>query len=129
MNVCGNKYGYVIIDMGSIGSSDISDQLIKELVSSSYRSILVSTIDLFEVNQLAMKLGRLGVDRSKLAWLVNMCKNTKMDDRIKILMHPIPYFMMMFKPELYGMKLNFTNDNLLRDKFHLFLDELVFPKR
>lgn len=129
MNVCGNKYGYVIIDMGSIGSSDISDQLIKELVSSSYRSILVSTIDLFEVNQLAMKLGRLGVDRSKLAWLVNMCKNTKMDDRIKKLMHPIPYFMMMFKPELYGMKLNFTNDNLLRDKFHLFLDELVFPKR
>lgn len=129
LNLCGNKYTYVILDMGSIGSSDISDQLIKEMVATSYKSILVSTVDLYEVNQLAMKLNRIGIDRSKLAWLINMCKNTKMDDRIKKMMAPIPYFMMMFKHEIYGMRLNFINDTLLRDKFYLFLDELVFPKK
>lgn len=129
MNFCGNRYTYIILDMGRLGSSDVSDQIIKGMVMSAYKSILVSTSDRYEVSQLTMKMSKLGIDKSRIAWLINMCKNTKMDEGLKKQINPAQYFMMMFNPDIYGMKLMFVNDNLLRDKFFLFLDEIVFPKK
>ena len=128
LDYCGNNYAYVIIDFGRFGSSNISNQIIKAFSEIAFKSIVVTTGDKFEIRTLRMRLNDNKVNMRNVAWLINMCVSTKIDDSIKQIIAPAKYSMMQFSPEIYGRKINFNQEPLLRDKFALFLDQIVFHK-
>ena len=57
-----------------------------------------------------------------------MCVSTKIDDSIKQMITPAKYSMMQFSPVIFGRMIYFNQEPLLRDKFALFLDQIVFHK-
>ena len=128
LDYCGNNYAYVIIDFGRFGSSNISNQIIKAFSEIAFKSIVVTTGDKFEIRTLRMRLNDNKVNMRNVAWLINMCVSTKIDDSIKQIIAPAKYSMVQFSPEIYGRKINFNQEPLLRDKFALFLDQIVFHK-
>lgn len=128
LNYCGNSYTYVIIDFGRLGSSDINDQLIKAFSDIAYRSVVVTTSDKFEIRTFRMKLAEAKIDINNVAWLVNMCERTNLEDTAKKAISPALYSLMTFNPDLYGKKLDFTKDRLTRDKLSLFMEKVLFRK-
>lgn len=128
LNYCGNSYTYVIIDFGRLGSSDINDQIIKAFSDIAYRSVVVTTSDKFEIRTFRMKLAEAKIDINNVAWLVNMCERTNLEDTAKKAISPALYSLMTFNPDLYGKKLDFTKDRLTRDKLSLFMEKVLFRK-
>ena len=119
-NYCGNNYDYVIVDMGQLGCSELNDMVIKVVSDIAYRSVVVTTNDMFEIRTFSMKLVDGGIDKNNTSWLVNMGESTKMDSKSKQFISPARYSIMPFNPDLYGKKMDFTKTRLTRDKFELF---------
>lgn len=128
LNYCGNTYTYVIIDFGRLGSSDINDQIIKAFTDVAYRSVVITTSDKFEIRTFRMKLAEAKIDINNIAWLVNMCERTNLEDTAKKAISPALYSLMPFNSDLYGKKLDFTKDRLTRDKLSLFMEKVLFRK-
>ena len=128
LNYCGNTYTYVVIDFGRLGSSDINDQLIKAFTDVAYRSVCVTTSDKFEIRTFRMKMGEARIDLNNVAWLVNMCERTSIEDTAKRAISPANYGMVPFDPDIYGKKLDFTKERLTRDKFNIFLEKVILRK-
>ena len=128
INFCGNNYTYIIIDFGRLGSSDVNDQLIKLFSDIAYRSVVVTTFDKFEIRTFRMKLFEAQIDVTNIAWLVNMCERTTLDDTAKKSISPARYSLMPFNCDMYGKRIDFTKDKLTRDKLSLFMDTILFKK-
>ena len=128
LNYCGNNYTYVIIDLGRLGSSDVNDQIIKAFSDVAYRSVVVTTFDKFEIRTFRMKLAEARIDVTNVAWLVNMCERTNLDDTARRSISPAQYSLMPFNSDIYGKKVDFTKDRLTRDKLALFMDSILFKK-
>lgn len=128
LNFLGNIYTYIIIDFGKLGCSEVSDQLIKVFVEASYKSVVVTTSDKFETNSFRMKLAECKINTQKLAWLLNMCITTKLEDATKRAISPIGYEMIPLNTGIYGKKMNFMNDSLTRDKMTKFMEEKILGR-
>lgn len=125
LNFLGNMYTYIIIDFGKLGASEISDQLIKAFVDASFKSIVVTTNNKVEVNMFRTKLAECKIPMSKIAWLLNMCTTTKLDDSIRSILSSTKYEMLPFKPEIYGKHIQFMSDPMTRDKMIKFINEAL----
>lgn len=128
LNFLGNIYTYIVVDFGKLGCSEVGDQIIKAFVDISYKSIVVTTSDKFETNSFRMKLVECKINLQKIAWLLNMCITTKLEDATKRAINPIGYEMMPLNTGIYGKKMNFMNDSLTRDKMTKFMDEKILGR-
>lgn len=126
LNFCGNLYEYIIVDFGRLGSSDTNDQIIKAFSDVSYRSVIVTTSDKFEIRTFRMKMAESKLDINNVAWLINMCERTNIEEIAKKAISPAQYSMMMFSMGLYGKRLDFTKEQITRDKLSLFMEQILF---
>jgi MinD-like ATPase involved in chromosome partitioning or flagellar assembly len=123
-NYCGNNYTYIVVDFGKLGCSELNDIIIKMVSDIAYRNVVVTTNDKFEIRTFSMKMDEAHISKDNVAWLLNMCENTKIEDTSKKLISPANYSMMPFNPDLYGKKVDFTKDKLTRDKLDLFMNTI-----
>ena len=126
-NILGNNFQYIIIDFGRLGSSEISDQLIKAVSDISFKNIVVTTTNNFEIRNFKNKLNDLHIRLDNVAWLFNMCTTTALDPKVKELVKPCSYDMLP-RMEQYGAQENFLRVNLTRDRFGYFIDRTVFGR-
>lgn len=126
-SILGNNFQYIIIDFGRLGSSEISDQLIKAVSDVSFKNIVVTTTNNFEIRNFKNKLNDLHIRLDNVAWLFNMCTTTALDPKVKELVKPCSYDMLP-RMEQYGAQENFLRVNLTRDRFGYFIDRTVFGR-
>lgn len=126
-SILGNNFQYIIIDFGRLGSSEISDQLIKAVSDISFKNIVVTTTNNFEIRNFKNKLNDLHIRLDNVAWLLNMCTTTALDQKVKELVKPCSYDMLP-RMEQYGAQENFLRVNLTRDRFGYFIDRTVFGR-
>lgn len=127
LNYCGTAYTYIIVDFGRLGCSELNDNIIKAFSDVAFKNVVVSTSDKFEIRTLRSKITASSIDINKIAWLVNMCERTSIEDTAKKFIKPAPYSLIPFNAELYGKRLDFTKQSLTRDKLSLFMDKVLFP--
>jgi len=125
-NFLSTRYQYIVVDMGRLGSSDINDQLIKIISEIAYKSVVVTTCDRFETRDFRTKLLDTKIDLNKVAWLLNMCDTTNIDDKIKSNVSPAKFGMLIKDINMYGIREKFTRNKLNKDKLDLFINSVLF---
>ena len=84
-----------------------------------------STNDRFDIRNARVMIQKIGIDISKVAWLINLSADTKLDDTSKKMIHPAKLAFMPFIDYFYGEKKTFMNDRSSRGKFERFLESAV----
>lgn len=127
-NFLASKYQYIVVDMGKLGCSEISDQLIKAISDISDKSAVVTTNDKFDIRNFRVKIQENNIDINKIAWLINMCESTNVDDKIKQIIAPAKYGLILKDTSLYGTRELFTRNRLTKDKLDLFINSVLFAR-
>ena len=125
-NFLASKYQYIVVDFGRLGSSDISDRLIKNATDIANKSVCVTTCDIFEARSFKAKLIENNINVERLAWLINMCNSTNIDDRVKNTIKPAQFGIMLTDTSMYGTRERFTRNKLNKDKLELFINSALF---
>lgn len=126
LNYCGNIYNNVVIDLGRIGASDLSDKVIKVITDASMKSIGVTSADIVDIRLLRMKMMDAKVNLNKVAVLVNMSDSSKLDAKAIKFISPSLYGIMPFYSDLYGNRRETFIERRSRDKFDNFISNVVF---
>lgn len=128
-NFIASKYQYIIVDLGRLGNSDINDRLIKIITDITDKSVCVTTSDRFDIRTFKTKLVESSIDASRIAWLINMCSSTNIDEKTKDIIKPAQYGIILTDTALYGAREKFTRNKLNKDKFELFINSVLFSGR
>lgn len=126
LNYCGNMYNNVVIDLGRIGASDLTDKVIKAISDASMKSIGVTSADIVDIRLLRMKMMDAQINLNKVAALVNMSDSSKLDPKALKFISPSLYGVMPFYPDLYGNRRETFIERRSRDKFDNFISNVVF---
>ena len=62
-----------------------------------------------------------------MAWLLNMCISTALDNKVKELISPCKYELIP-RMEQYSSQDTFLRNNVTRDRFAIFIDKKVFGR-
>jgi hypothetical protein len=127
-NTLGSMYNYIIIDFGRLGSNDVNDMLIKTISDICIKNVVVTTPDKFEVRNFKTKLLENKLDLNKIAWLVNLCESTTIDDKVKQMISPSKYGMMLMDQNLHNKREKFLRNKLTKDKMELFINSVLFAR-
>lgn len=130
----GNTYQYVIIDMGRLGGSELTDSIIagitKAVCERGNRCVAVTTSNNIEIRNLRNKITEVGIDISSVAWLVNMARSSKIDDKALKYIRPALAGTMPFDPDLYGFTQTFQEENRSRNKaLEQFIGNCIYASR
>lgn len=128
-NFLGEMYQYIVIDLGRLGNSEVNDALIKAITDIASRNIVVTTHDKFDVRQFKQKLTQCNINLASIAWLVNMCPTTTLDEKTKQAINPCPYGLVLFDQTLNNSREKFTRNKLNKDRFDMFVNQSLFGRR
>lgn len=128
-NFLGEMYQYIVIDLGRLGNSEVNDALIKAITDIASRNIVVTTCDKFDTRQFKQKLTQCNIDLTNIAWLVNMCPTTTLDEKTKQAISPCPYGLILFDQTLNNSREKFTRNKLNKDRFDMFVNQSLFGRR
>ena len=76
-NLLEGLYDYIIIDAGRLGSTEVNDDLIKQLTDISIGSVAVTTENHFCIRDFHSKIVRAKLDINKVYWVINQMKNVE----------------------------------------------------
>lgn len=79
MTYLGNTYDYIVVDLGKIGASDITNEFIRMFTDIAPISVIMSLNDGVESRNLNVKMSETVGDRSKLLWVINKAHTTKLN--------------------------------------------------
>lgn len=123
LNYLGNSYDNIVIDLGKLGCSDTSDQIIRILCDKATRAFVVTTQDKFDIGMATRQITRLGIKRGNVSWICNLCSTTSIDrdsaDRLK----PIKVYTIPFENSMFQKHANFFNSSITKGKFNLILED------
>ena len=125
--VLGNNFQYIIIDFGRLGCSEIGDMIIKAISDVSYRNVVVTTTNQFEMRNFKDKLTNININLDNTAWLLNLCTTTIVDDKIKRFIGNCKYETIP-RMDMLRQQDDFLRSNQTKDRFGLFLDKAVFGR-
>lgn len=128
-NFLGEMYQYIVVDLGRLGNSEVNDALIKAITDIASRNIVVTTHDKFDVRQFKQKITQYNLNLSSIAWLVNMCPTTTLDEKTKQAINPCPYGLILFDQTLNNSREKFTRNKLNKDRFDMFVNQSLFGRR
>ena len=128
-NIVGSRYNYIVIDLGRLGNSELNDSLIKAIADISFKSIVVTTQDRFEIRNFNLKLNSNKISRLNMCWLANMCANPYLDPKSQENIGNVPIACLMFDPEIRGHRESFLKTRTNKDTFEMFLKSYVFSRK
>lgn len=124
LNVLGNDYDYLIVDLGKIGASDIQDTLIRLFTRISLRATVVCHKDTDSLRNLLLKITANKLDTKKCVWFINMAKDSGTTPFIQHSFKDTPYKIMTFSNNIFGGGQLFSA-GIIRGAFDEFVDELL----
>lgn len=125
-NLLATQYNYIVVDLGKLGCSEVGDSLIKAIADVANRNVVVTTNDRFEIRNFRTKLIDNKIDINNIAWLLNMCESTIVDNKIKQIINPAKFGLMIKDGALQGKREKFTHTKLNKDRLELFINSVVF---
>ena len=125
INYCSNSYTYVIMDFGRIGTSDLNDRIIKTFSDIAYRDVVVTPNDKFEVNRMGQKLKENQISMKNVAWLLNGCDSTIIDNTTKgKIQATFCYGLMLFSSDIWGRKGDFLKTKETKTRLTKFMKDI-----
>lgn len=128
MNYVGGSYAYVIIDFGRLGTSDVNDQLLKVFSNISRSNVVVTSNDRIDIRNTVIKIQKLGLSKTNMAWLINLADSTKIDKQNEQRISPASYMQIPFIDDFYGKHKDFSKDRISRDRFNSFLEKSILRR-
>ena len=125
MNYLGNCYDYVILDLGRLGSSDVSNAIIKMADTISYTSVAVTLKDNIDVRNTSIKARDLNLDMKKTVWILNMADNTTIDKLTTKSVGEAKILIMPKSMKMYGSKKSYDKVLELKDKLNELVEMII----
>lgn len=128
-NRLGEKYTYIVVDLGRVGNSRINDSLIKAIFDISATNMAVVPQNYFSIRNFLLKVNEAKVDMRKLKLVINMCTATALDRRTKQALTSksiSKYVMLLLDQNMVCIKDTFIHNKLNRDKFAAFVNSDLF---
>lgn len=127
-NLIGSQYEYIIVDLGRLGNSELNDMIIQVISEITFKNIVVTTPDRFEVRNFNMKLRANNMDLQKIVWLLNMCISNQIDQPVQKVLASFKFGQMFEDPALRGTRDKFTRDRQNRDRLDTFINSALFSR-
>lgn len=125
LNFLGGLYDNIVIDMGKIGSSEVTDQLIRIITNISERAFFITPSNKLDIQNLALpKLKILGIHSSKIIWIVNMSKTTSIDRQLVDQIKPAKVYIIPLEVNLIMSGNTFIQNPMTKGKFSLILEDM-----
>ena len=102
--------------------------MIKAFADVSTSCVMVSTKDKFDIRTGRSQIDRMKIDINKVAWLLNIAEDTKLDDKSRQFISPAKMKIMQFIDYFYGKRETFCTDSSSRKNFSVFLNEMVLRR-
>ena len=117
-NFLGERYDYIIVDSGRIGSSDAYDSVIRTINDMAHKNVIVTLNDKYDIRTQKVKMEYSSIDLTKSVWVLNMAEsnviatdirkmigNMKITQLIRVLNYygikkPMDISVPMFKPKV-----------------------------
>jgi chromosome segregation ATPase len=138
-NTLSSMFTYIIVDLGKVGASSFNDSLIKAVTDISFNNVIVSLDDRRSVMELNKRLQKIGIDNSKLSWLLNMVKMPNnmstnalatIDAGVKSAIGESPIGIIYEDPCLREKKYEMLfKSHVNKGGFEIFLNSAVFGRR
>ncbi|MBR1454031.1 MAG: hypothetical protein IJ593_05250 [Lachnospiraceae bacterium] len=126
-NYLGNTYDYIVIDCGKLGTSSLSNNMIRNIVDISYGTLFVTTGSTAECRNSRAIINSLRLDNSKITWLLNLV--TKINaQKVEEKISPSNYGTMHLIDDFYGTNNNFLDEGQSRSRFEKFINKQVFNR-
>ena len=128
LNYCGSNYTYIIIDLGKLGYNEINDKIIKNISDAAFKKIVVSANSKYDTRYLRDKIENTGINLSDAVWLLNMSKDTSVDESIKKYVSPAEISIMPFGVDIQLNRLDFTKTRMTKGKLNILMDIITKVK-
>ena len=128
LNYCGSNYTYIIIDLGKLGYNEINDKIIKNISDAAFKKIVVSANSKYDTRYLRDKIENTGINLSDAVWLLNMSKDTSVDESIKKYVSPAEISIMPFGVDIQLDRLDFTKTRMTKGKLNILMDIITKVK-
>lgn len=125
LNDVGRIYDYIIIDLGKIGSSDITDALIKMFIRVSKKALCVTLNDGATCRNANIKISIAGIDTSKIVWMLNLATTTAVDELTKKSIRNAEYIIMPQEMRIYNQHITLDKVQTLKSKVKELTDKLI----
>ena len=128
-NRLGEKYTYIVVDLGRVGNSRVNDNLIKAIFDISATNVAVVPQNYFSIRNFILKVNEAKLDTHKLKLIINMCTATALDRRTKQALTSksiSKYAMILLDQNMVCVKDTFIHNKLNRDKFAAFVNSDLF---
>lgn len=102
LNKLGEMYDYIIIDIGRMGSCRAYDTVIRSMASVAHKIAVTTLNDPFDTRSTSIKLEGLGIDRSKVVWILNLSETNKLDKMVDASVKGAKVFVVTKVLQLYG---------------------------
>lgn len=124
MTHVGNMYNYIVVDLGRLGSSDTSDELIKMFNKIAYKSVIVTLNDKFDTRNMSVRIASDKIILDNTIWVLNMSDSSKVDNIVQKSMGKAKPVIFQKEMSLYGSGLSFDRVPILKDKLSQVMDIL-----
>lgn len=108
LNFVGSEYNYIVVDLGRLGGNESTNALIRMFNKIAWRNVMVCLHDKNDLRTTFINSKRQGVSYTKTIWLLNMAKNTKLDDSMSKILKGMTYMTFVRDMSCYGEKMTFT---------------------
>lgn len=99
----GNQYDFIVVDLGRLGGSDVSNALIRMFDTISTKNVVVTLHNTGDMRSMALRINNHGISQDKLVWVLNLSSNGKIDDIMQAVLNKSKYTILEKNMTSYGM--------------------------
>ena len=131
-NMLSRHYDYIVVDLGTLGSSSLMDSIICNVSAITKCNIAVTTSDQFEIRNFGNKIESLAFTPTSVSWLINMCPTGNWPGVPQNMMNryitKYKYAFLYDDPSIRGTREKFGtgNNRQNRETFDFFMMKSVF---
>lgn len=126
LNFFGNEFNYIVVDLGTLGGSECQNSLIRSFNKISWRNVMVCFHDKYDLRVMRLKSAEHQIMYTKTIWLLNMAKNTKLDNSMQAALRGMNYQIFIREMDNYGDKKTFYEfGNPDRAKLDEVIEQLI----
>lgn len=126
LNFLGSLYDNIVIDLGKLGSSDMTDQIAKVLCGVSSATMLITSNNDIDIRMFRRRISNVDIRLDKSVWIANQCRNTSISKELASVMNPIKkcYIVPIDSELIMAFNKTFFHGAMTKAKFTLILQEM-----
>ena len=121
----GHEYDYIVVDLGRIGGSEITNALVRMFDEISFKNIIVGLHDGSDCRTLTLRVQAERLDRCKSIWVLNLAKSDRMDNLIKQSISTSKYVIFFREMRYYGEKVPYNKIGVLKDRLSKLIELIL----